>query len=409
MESKTTSCDLDPIPTWLLKCGIATFLPIFTFIINLSLSTGEFSAVLKKAFVTPLLKKANLDCNILRNFRPVSNLSFIGKTIERVVVSFLIAHFQANGLQENFQSAYKAAHSTETALLRVQNDLLQSVDASGGAFLVLLDLSAAFDTIDHSILLHALEHRCGITGVALQWFKSYISDRYQAVKVEKTFSEFLRVEFGVPQGSVLGPLLFTLYTAPLGDIIRRHGIPFHFYADDTQIYIAFKPNDVASQSQAVARVEACIAEIRYWMSQNYLKLNDDKTELLILSASPGRTQPFTVKVGSDDIAVGPDPPRNLGVYFDAKLCLDKHVKTVNSSINNALFNLGKIRRFLDIDTCKMLVNAGATSRLDYCNSLLYGIPNMTLNILQRAQNRAARIITHTGKYDHISGVRAALH
>ena len=152
----------------------------------------------------------------------------------------------------------------------------------------------------------------------------------------------------------------------MGDIIRRHGIPFHFYADDTQIYIAFKPNDVASQSQAVARVEACIAEIRYWMSQNYLKLNDDKTELLILSASPGRTQPFTVKVGSDDIAVGPDPPRNLGVYFDAKLCLDKHVKTVNSSINNALFNLGKIRRFLDIDTCKMLVNAGATSRLDYC-------------------------------------------
>ena len=138
-DSRTTSCDLDPLPTWLLKMGIATFLPILLFIVNLSLSTGEFTSSLKKAYVTPLLKKAGLDADILKNFRPVSNLSWISKLIERVVVIFLQEHFAKNHLNEDIQSAYRPMHSTETAFLRVYNDLLQSVDESGGAFLVMLD------------------------------------------------------------------------------------------------------------------------------------------------------------------------------------------------------------------------------------------------------------------------------
>ena len=154
-------------------------------------------------------------------------------------------------LYDKFQSAYRAMHSTEMALLRVQNDLMQAIDSQGGAILVLLDLSAAFDTIDHAALLHALERQCGIVGTALKWFSSYLSDRLLAVKIGQSISDFIKVVFGVPQGSVLGPILFTLLTAPLGAIINLHGLLRHFYADDTQHYIHV---DDINQSITTAKV-----------------------------------------------------------------------------------------------------------------------------------------------------------
>ena len=135
---------------------------MLTSICNLSLSCAEFSDSLKIAFVTPLIKKLTLDCEILKNYRPVSNLSFLSKLIERIVSTQFIDHLKSNGLYEVYQSAYKQFHSTETALLRVQNDLLKAVDESGGAILVLLDLSAAFDTIDHGKLLTLLKSSFGV-------------------------------------------------------------------------------------------------------------------------------------------------------------------------------------------------------------------------------------------------------
>ena len=145
-SSPTKSCALDPIPTWLLKKCADQLVPVLTLIINTSLSTAEFSDDLKKAFVSPLIKKSILDCEILKNFRPVSNLSFLSKLIERIVCVQLVDHLKNNNLYETFQSAYRQLHRTESALLRVQNDLLQAVDSHGGAILVLLDLSAAFNT-----------------------------------------------------------------------------------------------------------------------------------------------------------------------------------------------------------------------------------------------------------------------
>ena len=165
----------------------------------------------------------------------MSNLSFISKLIERVVCTQLITHLKLNGLYELFQSAYREFHSTETALLRVQNDLLLSVDEYGGVILVLLDLSAAFDTIDHDKLLNLLSSRFGVRGSALEWIKSYLTNRKQSVLIYGERSEELELIYGVPQGSVLGPILFTLYTTPLGDICRKHNLVFHLYADDTQL------------------------------------------------------------------------------------------------------------------------------------------------------------------------------
>ena len=402
------------MPTWMLKKCIAVFLPILTLLINLSLASGEFCAEFKKAHVIPLLKKFDLDRNILKNYRPVSNLPFLSKLIERIVCRQLIAHLIRNNLYEFYQSAYRALHSTETALLRVLSDLLQAVDQKGGAILVMLDLSAAFDTIDHAVLLHALESQCGITGTVLRWFTSYLCDREQAVKIGQTVSDFLSVVFGVPQGSVLGPILFTLYTSPLGNIIKKHGLNYHFYADDSQLYVAFKPKDQISREEAIAKVEACSKDIKAWMNNNFLKLNGDKTELIIVTSKKMGTPDFTVMIGDDIITAvdpaDPDyPPKNLGVYIDRNLSMDDHIKKVSKSISYALFSIGKIRKYLDQPSCSSLITGLIFSRLDYCNSLLYGVSQKSLNSLQLLQNRAARVLTFTPKYAHISNVLKSLH
>ena len=148
-SSPTKSCAIDPIPTWLLKKCEDELIPVLTLIVNTSLSYAEFLKELKRAFLTSLIKKIILDADILKNYRPVSNLSFLSKSIERIVCVQLINHLDKNGLYEVFQSAYRQLHSTETALASVQNDILQAIDSCGGAILVLLDVSAAFDTIDH--------------------------------------------------------------------------------------------------------------------------------------------------------------------------------------------------------------------------------------------------------------------
>ncbi|WP_295513932.1 reverse transcriptase domain-containing protein, partial [Thiolapillus sp.] len=160
MACKT--CDLDPIPTSLLFDCSDEIVPALTHVVNQSLLSGTFPTVFKHAIVKPLLKKTSLDPNDLKNFRPVSNLSFFSKLLEKVVMSQLLDHLNTNELWPRFQSAYRACHSTETALLRVLNDLLTASDDGQVSLLTLLDLSAAFDTIDHDILFHRLEHVFGI-------------------------------------------------------------------------------------------------------------------------------------------------------------------------------------------------------------------------------------------------------
>ena len=180
--------------------------PIYT-IINKSLKLGIFPERYKTAHVKPLLKKATLSKNDLKNYRPVSNLSFVSKILEKIVASRLHSHINTNNLTNKHQSAYKQFHSTESALLKVENDILLNMDKGHATAVILLDLSAAFDTIDHSILFDRLLSWYGITGLALGWFKSYLGDRYQQIKLKENISNPVSVPFGVPQGSVLGPIL----------------------------------------------------------------------------------------------------------------------------------------------------------------------------------------------------------
>jgi cellulose biosynthesis protein BcsQ len=362
---------------------------------------------MKQAIITPLLKKAHLDAEVLKNYRPVSNLSFISKVIERVVADRLANHIATNGLAEPLQSAYRKNHSTETALLKVTNDILRAIDSGKCVLLVLLDLSAAFDTVDHQTLLSRLTQRFGITGTALSWFQSYLSDRKQSVVINGMSSQFQNLEFGVPQGSVLGPQLFTAYTTPLGSIMRDHNTDFHLYADDSQLHLSFEPVCISTAS---ATVVECISSVRHWMAQNFLKLNDDKTEFLVIGTPHQLTKiPSPSLTIGDAVVSSTQTAKNIGVVFDQNMNFAKHVDTICHAGRYHLRNIGKIRKYLDASSTELVVHAFISTKLDYMNSLLYGLPATQLQKLQRLQNTAARVISRTGKFEHITPVLYRLH
>ena len=403
------SCQLDPVPTSIVVQSLDILLPVITKLVNLSFETGQFAGTWKEALVLPSLKKPNLDI-AYKNFRPVSNLAYISKLSERASVHQFTEHLTVTERQSLLQSAYKPLHSTETALLKVKNDILMSMNQQHVTLLVLLDLSAAFDTIHHDKLIQRLESDCGVAGNALSWFRSYLSDRFQRVSANGGLSKKFPLCQGVPQGSCLGPLLFIIYTRKLFDIVERHLPQVHCFADDTQLYVSFSPNQSAEVDAALKSMTDCISDVRSWMISDNLMLNDDKTEFLILG-----TRQQLAKVNIDNIKVGSanvspvSAVRNLGSWLESQLTMSSHISKLCSVAFYHLCNIRRIRKYLSQETAGTLVHAFITSRIDYCNSLLYGLPNNQLAKIQRVLNASARLVCNAPRFCHITPIMRDLH
>ena len=335
-------------------------------------------------------------------------MNFISKILEKVVAKRINDHLSNHNLANPEQSAYKTYHSTETALLKLQNDFLINMDHGKVTALILLDLSAAFDTIDHSILADRLSVWFGVSGTPLAWIQSYLKDRSQIINVNGSKSASFPLTCGVPQGSVLGPLLFTLYTTPLSKIIERNLVSHHLYSDDTQIYTTFNTLD---SDMAIRKLQNCLNQVQSWMNTNKLKLNPDKTEFIVIGHQKQREKfnhLFPVKL----LNLSTEPShsvRNLGVIYDSNMSFGKHITHVCKSSFYHIRNLKRIRKHLSLSTAKSIANALVCSRIDYCNSVLSGITDTDMGRLQRVQNCLARVITRAPRFSPSIPLLKSLH
>uniref|UniRef100_M3XJH3 Reverse transcriptase domain-containing protein n=1 Tax=Latimeria chalumnae TaxID=7897 RepID=M3XJH3_LATCH len=244
-------------------------------------------------------------------------------------------------------------NSTKNALVKVVSDLLTTMDKGLLSLLVQLDLSSAFDTIDHGILLDRLEHHLGISGTILNWFQSFLSGRSQVVRIRDSVSVPSEISCGVPQGSILSPMLFAIYLLQLGDIVRRYGVDFHCYANDVQLYLAFPAN-----TGAVAVLEQCLGAIWSWLSGNWLRLNQGKSEVLLV----GRrcmyekfADSFSPPMINGSFLRSVKVTRSLGVFLDSSLTLERHLSSVASAGFFHLRNIQKLCPFLPHDSLATLL------------------------------------------------------
>ena len=305
------------------------------------------------------------------------------------------------------QSAYRRHHSTETTVTKVYLDILGAAYDGKLSILILLALSAAFDLVDHSILLKRLESTYGFGGLTLEWFKNYLSDRSFNVRCSGTKSDFVDSSVGVPQGSVLGPLLFSLYTGDLERIVMKYKLGFRQYAADTQIY-GHCNNEGTEILQM--RVSECVDEIVSWMGANWLKLKSEKTEVIWFSSHRNlkNIPSYSVRVLESNIFPSKSV-RNLGISMDRDLGMSTQISKTIQMCFISLRQIRSIKGCLTMDSLKTFASALALSRIDYGNMALVSLPKVTTQSIQSIINTTARLITGVKKYDHITPVNKELH
>jgi hypothetical protein len=391
----------------LVKESVGLLSPYITKLFNRCLSEGVFPVKFKQAIIIPVPKKNASPTLGADGYRPISNLCYLSKLLERVVNTQIRAHLDKFSLLSPLQSAYRPFFSTETAILKICSDIMVAADRGQLTLLGLFDLSAAFDCVDHSILLDSLQASAGLTGTALAWFSSYLGARSARVSWNGTMSHFIDLEHGVPQGSVLGPLLFLIYTIGIDDIFRRYDFQAPMYADDIQAYTHCLP---AEQSSAVLRFQKCSSDLLDHMSSRRLRLNPGKTEFMWLG-SPNNLK----KVSEHNINLFGSlvhesfTVRNLGVIIDPSVTFAQHISRVCRTCFFQLKNLRRIRRCLSKSSAVLLIHAFVSCQLDYCNSILYGLPAVQTRKLQSVLNSAARLVSGSSIREHIKPQLKSLH
>jgi len=391
---RTKTSAIDPLPYDLLvDCFPIVLQPLVT-VFNMAMQCGIFPTQMKHALVLPLIKSPSLDPQSFSSYRPISQLSNFSKTLESILSLQINDYLFCNKLYNPFQSAYR---HTETALLHVSSEISKFLDNGKIVFLVLLDLSAAFDTIDHDLLISVLNLRYHFTGKALALIRSYLSNRTFQVSVNGRLSRKYQSRVGVPQGSVLGPLLFNMFTGGHYDIFRKFGVQCHFPFS----------NNCTDESAARNLISALFSEVADYMHKMHLKLNTAKT--IFLPITRHKTRSFRPLSLNSTFISPSTSARNLGVIFDTTLSFNDFVSNIRKSSFYHLRRLKCVKSFVPNNMFPSLIHAFISNRLDYCNSLLYCSPQYLIKKLQTVQNAAAKVLTGAKKFDSASDQLQLLH
>ena len=398
---KTNACGVDGISAFFLKLGIEYSVFAFTDIINSSFKYKKFPERYKKALVKPIPKISNPQA--ASDYRPISLLPAFSKIIEKVAAKQLIDYLRETGFLDNLQSAYKQAHSTTTALLNVIDDIYEALENTELTFLVLLDYSKAFDCANHRLILAKLQ-AAGLCPDALAWVSSYLSGRSQKVVTGTRESGWEGIINGVPQGSVLGPLLFTVLVSDLKDAIKRGR--YHLYADDTQLYYTCKVDEA---NETIDQINSDLANISNFSQKNCLKLNAGKSKFIVIGSRPNLKKLKSINLNEiklDNKVIEREfEVKNLGVMFDETLSWARHVNLTVARAYGKLKNVFRFKKFLNQKSKQNISETYILSNFNYGDILLQNMTKQLQEKIQKVQNRCIRFIFGLRKYDHVSHFR----
>lgn len=397
----------DPIPSKLMQSSLDEMIPVLTQLVNQSLKEGSMMGV-KESILNPLLKKSGLDADNKKNFRPVNNLLFLSKLVERAVSNQLNDHMTKNNLHEESQFAYKTHHNTENMMLGIVDEVLRGFDENQATVIIFLDLSAAFDTIDVDKFLEIMQEEIGIDGKALQWFKSFLEERTQRVKIENEYSESLQVPCGTPQGSILGPRIFNINVRSQPKAFKQCKFSSSSFADDSngrkRFALRFQFENLKNE------IVNCLHHIIEWSNAHYMKINPDKTEILLLRPDSLNNEVIIRGVIFEEQCIRfSTVVKNVGVWLDMNLNMDKHINQIVSHGFKILKDIGRIKKCLERSHIERLVHAVISSRLDYCNSLFMNVSKDNLFKLQKMQNAAAKLVLGRRKRESATLALRELH
>ena len=329
--------------------------------------------------------------------------------MEKCVLHQFNAHCERYDLIPDFQSAYRKGYSTETSLMKLCNDLLWSMERQEVTMVVLLDLSAAFNMVDHDLLLTIFQNHFGITGTALQWYDNYLRSRRMKVCVNGIYSKELNLKYGVPQGSCSGANNFVACCAPIEDIVKEP-VSINGYADDHSLRCTFNPNSRADESQCVRDLQISVQDIAKWMTSMQLKLNCDKTELILFGSRQQLLKCKTGEIELDGNLISTSQyVRYLGGGLDSTLSFKKHINNAAAVAMANFFRIRGIRKYLNRDACQTLLLGLCISHLDYANAILYGLPDVDINKLQRIQTMCAKLVLNRKRSDSATEALKELH